>query len=201
MIKRLYSFLVFVFVIVAVQAQAETYYLQAYSHTTMSNPDYEIQVVREGASIRIHGLYHALPKAWIEGHMEDNMAVFESGQKLAEGVYMQCSTDMKNTVPLKIEYNDQNDTYEAYYQYLIFANSPDTSGGEGDYEIYEQLQNITFFSGRKALTQVPEEIEMVKYRLEATDSDTDKQVSYDVTIGFVFVFVYVFVYHRFLRHG
>ncbi len=170
--------------VVGLAASAETYYLQAYSFITENNPDYQIQVVREGESIRIQGLYQALPEAWIEGTMVDNRATFPSGQQLAEGVYMSCSTDMKTTQPLQFEYNPLNDTYEGYYQYLVFSTAPDFSAaGEEGYQILEQLQNMTFFSGSKSLTTLPAKMEVMAYRLEGIDSDTEKQVSYNVNVG------------------
>lgn len=168
----------------AQEGTATTYYLQAYSHKSGTNPDYEIKVVREGESIRIKGLYHALPEAWIEGTMADGVATFASGQKLGEDVWMTCSTDMHNVVPLRIDFNPLNDTYEAYYQYVVFANTPDFStAGEENYTVYEHLQNITFFSGSKVLVNPPANIETMAYRLEGVDSDTDKQVSHNVAVG------------------
>lgn len=167
-----------------------TYYLLAYSFMTSDNPTYQIKVASDGKDIYIQGLFQQMPEAWIQGTMGDDFVVtFPSGQYLGEidptgfpeqehesnGVYMRCTTDMQNTTPLQIAYTPQNDTFEAYYQYLLFTDEEGVP--------FEHLQNITFFSGIKELITAPTDMELLTYKMVGTDCDTNKEVSYNVTIG------------------
>lgn len=171
-------------------AAAKTYYTAGYSYAQGDNISYEIRVARSGDAIYIQGLYDRLPEAWIQGTVVGNIAYFPSGQYLGTvepsmfevvydtyDVYMYCSTDLNNTLPLEIMFNEQNDTYEAYYQYILFSEKGAIRSR------FEHLQNLTFFSGKTEAISVPDDLVPVSYRMNAYECSIGKDLEYYVQLG------------------
>lgn len=179
-------------------AQITEYHLGAYSFRVGDNTGYTIRVARQDSRIYIQGLYKLLPEAWIEGTMRGNTAVFPSGQYLGTvdaskvddshttfDVYFFCSTDLRTTRDLEIEYNPLNDTFEAYYQYILFSEKDDIAAR------FEHLQNLTFFSGRTELVTPPEDIDVLTYRLQGMECSLQKPLDYTIKVGFSSDHVYI----------
>lgn len=174
-----------------VGGEAVTYYLMGYSFRSSENISYEIKVLRDGDDIYLQGLYRELPEAWVKGTMRGNTAVFPSGQYMGEvdpslvddshetfDVYMFCSMNMNTTRDLEIEYNPLNDTFEAYFQYILFSEKDDIRMR------YEHLQNVSFFSGKKDLVVPPAGMEVRPYTMTAYECSLGKDLEYQVKLGF-----------------
>lgn len=170
---------------------AKTYYAMGYSYAHDDNRSYELRVVRQGEDIFIQGLYDRMPEAWVRGTMSGNKAIFPSGQYLGSvdpalvddshdvfDVYMYCSTDLRTTCDLEIDYNPLNDTFEAYYQYILFSEQDNIRAR------YEHLQNLSFFSAQKEPTAVPDDLATVSYRMNAYECSIGKDLEYYVQVGF-----------------
>lgn len=178
-------------------ATPSTYYLTAYSYAHSTNRTYDIRIVRDGADVYIQGLYEQLPEAWVKGSVDHALTSagletwrFPSDQYMGEvdpakvddsherfGVYMYCSTDLNASRDLEIEYNPANDTFEAYYQYLLFSE-------EGELRSrFEHLQNVTFFSGCKNAITAPADLQTQPYLLEAYECSEGKNLKYNVELG------------------
>lgn len=159
----------------------KTYYYLAYSYETSTNPAYTLQVAVDDDRIYIKGLCQQLPEAWIEGQMTNNVALFPSGQYLGEwegsGIYMNSSTDRKTTQPLEIIYDPRNDTFEAYYQYLIFCRENVLM------DLIELQQNMSFFGGGTQGVEPPFGLSTKSYVFEASNSDNGSSVKYPVEVG------------------
>lgn len=170
-------------------AEVKTYYLQAFSYITGENPTYEVRVAVADNVLYIQGLFEALPEAWIAGYFDKNIGLFPTDQYLGTvlpeqfpeqehnsyEVYFRCSEDMKDTSTMIVEYNPQNDTFEAYYEYILFCE-------KDNFNTFEHLQNVSFFSGQKKLNPTPEGVKMKSYQLKGIDYG-GKNVSYNVSIG------------------
>lgn len=175
-----------------------TYYFHAYSFMTSDNPRYEIRVVRQGEDIYFQGMFSLMPEAWVKGTIENNIVLIPSGQHLGtlpEGstpyeiedheIYFSCSNDMRNKLPyFELEYDPLSDTFEGYYQYVLFTS------GE-DFDTIELLQNISFFSGRKESIVPPAGLTLSNYELQGIDGATGKTVKYYAHIGIDEDLVYV----------
>ena len=180
-------------------AAAKSYYALAYSYAHGDNLGYTLNVVRDGNDIYIQGLFDYLPEAWIKGAMDGNTAHFPSGQYVGSvnpkdfqdyehesyDAYMFCSTDLNTTCDLEIEYNPLNDTWEAYYQYILFSEK------ENIRSRFEHLQNLTFFSGQKVKTEAPADLVTTSYRMNAYECSVGKDLEYYVKVGFKDDKVYV----------
>lgn len=178
-------------------ATATTYHLLAYSYFHDDNRAYDVRVVRDGSDVYIQGFCELLPDAWVKGsvdllHADNGLETwrFPSKQYVGEvdpakvdashesfGVYLYCSTDLKNTCDLEIEYNPANDTFEAYYQYMLFSEEGDLRNS------FENLQNISFFSGCKNVTTPPAGLQTQPYLLEAYECSEGKDLKYNVEFG------------------
>ena len=179
--------------------EAKTYHATGYSYAHGDNRAFSINILRDGTDIYIQGLYDLLPEAWLKGTMgSDNVARIPSGQYVGEvnpasvddshedfDVYMFCSTDLKTTQDLEIEYNPENDTWEAYYQYILFSERDDIRMR------FEHLQNLTFFSGQTIVTTVPEGLTTQPYHLTAYECSEGKDLDYGVEVGFAQDAIYV----------
>lgn len=180
-------------------AAAKSYYALAYSYAHGDNLGYTLNVVRDGNDIYIQGLFDYLPEAWIKGAMTGNVARFPSGQYVGSvnpkdfqdyehesyDAYVFCSTDLNTTCDLEIEYNPLNDTWEAYYQYILFSEK------ENIRSRFEHLQNLTFFSGQKVKTEAPADLVTTSYRMNAYECSVGKDLEYYVKVGFKDDKVYV----------
>lgn len=170
-------------------AEIKTYYLQAFSYITGENPTYEVRVAVADKVLYIQGLFEALPEAWIAGYFDKNIGLFPTDQYMGTvnpeqfpeqehesyDVYFRCSEDMKDTSTMIVEYNPLNDTFEAYYEYILFSE-------KDNFNTFEHLQNVSFFSGQKILNPAPEGVKMKSYQLKGIDYG-GKNVSYNVSIG------------------
>lgn len=185
-------------------ATLSTYHAGAYSFLTSENEALTLRIARKGSAIYVQGLYSKLPEAWIEGTVRRGStagheeAVFRSGQYLGSvdpadvddshetfDVYFYCSTDLDKSCDLVIDYNPANDTYEAYYQYILFSEPDDLRSR------YEHLQNLTAFSGRTELVAPPADTAIRPYTLCGYECSLGKDLEYSIHVGFAADKVYV----------
>lgn len=145
-----------------------------------------VQVAQDGKDLYVQGLCAALPEAWIKGSIEGNTASFPSKQYLgllqdADGLstdlFFFGTDDQMVVQPLTVEYIPESDTYQAYFQHVVFAN-------ESANQSFGSMRDIFFLNGIRELVELPSDAEVKQYRLEGKYADMDKPFSTIVNVAF-----------------
>lgn len=145
-----------------------------------------VQVAQVDNELYVQGLCAALPEAWVKGTIEGNTVTMPSQQYVgvandAEGVatelYFVGTDDNLAVQPLTLEYHPENDTYEAYYQYICFTN-------ETLDHTFSSMRDVFFLTDNRELVELPADVDQMQYRIEGKYVDMDKPFSSYINIAF-----------------
>lgn len=145
-----------------------------------------VQVAVEGTDFYVQGLCTELPEAWVKGTVNGNKVTMDNKQYVgtvtdetgaAEEIFFVGTNDNMAVQTLTFDYHPESDTYEAYYQYVVFTN-------EVLNHTLSYMRDVFFVKDQRREVELPEDVDVIQYRMEGKYVDMDKPFNTYINVAF-----------------